>query len=54
MFVVRGISTIGSGVWGACCGEVGLGVGVLGLRIVGGAVKEGKGGDVAVDGKVFW
>ena len=37
--------------WGAGCGGVGLGVGVLGLRIVGGIVKEGKGGDVAVDGK---
>ncbi len=39
--------------WGTCCGGVGLDVGVLGLRIVGGAVKEGKGGDVAVDGKDF-
>ena len=29
------------------------GVGVLGVRIVVGAVKEGKGGDVAVDGKDF-
>ena len=37
--------------WGSGCGGVGLGVGVLGLRIVGGAVKEGKGGYVAVDGK---
>ncbi len=25
----------------------------MGLRIVGGALKEGKGGDVAVDGKDF-
>ena len=28
-----------------------MGVGVWGLRVVGGAVKEGKGGYVAVDGK---
>ena len=39
----------------ACGGwvAVGLGgcVGVWGLRVVGGAVKEGKGGYVAVDGK---
>ena len=28
-----------------------MGVGVWGLRVIGGAVKEGKGGYVAVDGK---
>ena len=39
------------GVWWVCCGGVGVGVGVWGLRVVGGAVKEGKGGYVAVDGK---
>ena len=51
--VVRGIPTTGSGVWWVGCGGVGVGVGVWGLRVVGGAVKEGKGGYVAVDGKDF-
>ncbi len=32
-----------------CVGGVGVGVGVLDLRIVGGAMKEGKGGNVAID-----
>ena len=49
--VVRCISTTGSGVWWVGCGGVGVGVGVWRLRAVGGAVKEGKGGYVAVDGK---
>ena len=43
--------TTGSGVWWVGCGGVGVGVGVWRLRVVGGAVKEGKGGYVAVDGK---
>ncbi len=30
-----------------------MGVGVWGLKIVGGAVKEGKSGNVVVDGKDF-
>ena len=37
--------------WWVGCGGVGVGVGAWGLRVVGGAVKEGKGGYVAVDGK---
>ena len=37
--------------WWVGCGGVGVGVGVWRLRVVGGAVKEGKGGYVAVDGK---
>ena len=37
--------------WWVGGGGVGGGVGVWGLRVVGGAVKEGKGGYVAVDGK---
>ena len=36
-----------------CGGGVGVGVGVWGLRMIGGAVKEGKGGYVAVDGEDF-
>ncbi len=36
-----------------CFGGVGVGVGVLGLRIVGGAMKEGKGGNVAIYRKDF-
>ena len=31
-----------------CCGGVGRGDSVWGLRIVGGAMKEGEGGNVAV------
>ncbi len=30
-----------------------MGVGVLGLRIVGGAMKEGKGGNVEIDREEF-
>ena len=37
--------------WWVGCGGVGVGVGVWRLRAVGGAVKEGKGGYVAVDVK---
>jgi hypothetical protein len=51
--VARGIPTTGSGVWWACCGGVGVDGGVWGLRMVGGAIKEGEGGYVAVDGKDF-
>ena len=49
--VVRCISTTGSGVWWVGWGGFGVGWGVWRLRVVGGAVKEGKGGYVAVDGK---
>ena len=49
--VVRCISTTGSGVRWVGCGGVGVGVGVWRLRAVGGAMKEGKRGYVAVDGK---
>ena len=51
--VVGCVPTTGSGVWwvGCGCGGVGVGVGVWRLRVVGCAVKEGKGGYVAVDGK---
>ena len=49
--VVRSISTTGSGVWWVCYGGVGVGVGVWGLRMIGSAVKEGKGGYVVVDGE---
>jgi len=38
-------------VWWVGCGGVGVGVGVWRLRVIGCAVKEGKGGYVAVDGK---
>ena len=51
--VVDCIPTTESGVWWVGCGGVGVGVGVWGLRMIGGAVKEGKGGQVAVDGKDF-
>ncbi len=36
-----------------CFGGVGVGVCVLGLMIVGGAMKEGKGGNVAIDREDF-
>jgi hypothetical protein len=52
--VARGFPTTGSsvwGVWGVCGGRIGVGGGVWGLRVVGGAVKEGEDGYVAVDGK---
>ena len=49
--VVGCIPTTGSGVWWGVGGGLGGVVGVWGLRVVGGAVKEGKGGYVAVDGK---
>ena len=45
---MRGFPTTGSGVWWVCCGGVGRGGSVWGLRIVGGAMKEGEGGNVAV------
>ncbi len=51
--VARGFRTTGSGVWGGCGGGVGVGGGVCRLRVIGGAVKEGEGGYVAVDGKDF-
>ncbi len=42
--VARGFPTTGSSVWWVSCDGVGVGGGVGGLRMVGGAVKEGKGG----------
>ncbi len=45
---MRCVPTTGSSVGWLCVGGVGVGEIVWGLRIVGGAVKEGKGGNVAV------
>ena len=45
---MRCFPTTGLGGWWVCCGGVGRGSRVWGLRIVGGAMKEGEGSNVTV------